>query len=59
MVGAPSRGDSQGRPPPKVLSNGVTVSIPSRAVEMIFFLAAFPDPIKSLPQPKSFEQCIH
>lgn len=42
MVGTPSRRDSQARLPPKGFSNGVTVSIPSRAVEMIFFPGCIP-----------------
>ena len=56
---APSKGEGQDRPPPKSFSNQAIVATPSGAGEMIFFLAAFPDLMKSFPQLKSFEQRIH
>ena len=55
--GDPSRGDHQASP--RGFSNRVIVTIPSRAVEMIFFLAAFPDLVKSSPHRKPFEQHTH
>lgn len=55
----PFQGKQSGQAPPKVFSNGVIVSIPNGAVEIILSWLAFPNRIKSFPQPVFFDQCIH